>query len=192
MSYNFDPSLSYGLMGRSGTGKSTLLHMIAGIDQPSHGTIALGDLNISRLSSHQKIEFLQKSVSIVLQQPYLINELTVLENVMLKEIISNGITPESKDRALQLLTEIGLERKADCLPGRLSGGEQQRVAILRAIFHVPQFLLADEPTGNLDEASADRIINLLLHYKKKYAMGLIISTHDIKIAQQCDVILKIE
>ena len=179
-------------MGSSGTGKSTLLHMMAGIDRPSHGIIALGDLNISSLPFEQKIYFLQKSVSIVLQQSYLINELTILENVMLKEIIQTGITPKGQDRALQLLCEIGLEHKANCFPSTLSGGQQQRVAILRAIFSVPQFLLADEPTGNLDEASGEQIINLLLHYKKKYGMGLIISTHDIKIAQQCDVILKIE
>ena len=179
-------------MGCSGTGKSTLLHMMAGIDRPTSGTIALGDRIISCLAFSQKIEFLQKSVSIVLQQPYLINELTVLENVMLKDIIANGVTSESKDRALQLLHEVGLDSKAHCLPSTLSGGQQQRIAILRAIFQVPHFLLADEPTGNLDEQSGEQIINLLLHYKKKYGMGLIISTHDIKITQQCDVILKIE
>ncbi len=191
-SYNFASNRSYAIMAPSGTGKSTLLHMLAGIDHPSSGSICLGEQETSTLCFHKKIKLLSNSISIVLQQPYLINELTVLENIMLKGIINHGRTDSDKHRALQLLTDIGLEKKASNFPKSLSGGQQQKISILRAIFQVPQFLLADEPTGNLDEDSGNQVIDLLLKYQKKYGMGLIISTHDIKIAKQCDAIVHIE
>lgn len=179
-------------MGPSGIGKSTLLHMLAGIEAPSTGYITNGTLSISHESFHQRSVLLRDSISMIFQQPCLIAELTILENIMLKSIIASTITPAMQKRALDLLTEIGLADKAYSFPHQLSGGQQQRIAILRAIFQIPHFLLADEPTGNLDKHSADQIMQLLKYYQKKYAMGLIISTHDISIAQQCDVILRIQ
>lgn len=191
-SYQFNGNKSYAIMAPSGTGKSTLLHMLSGIDHPCSGSVCLGRENSSDLCFHRKTDLLKKSIGIVLQQSYLINELTVTENVMLKGIISHGYINDDKKHAMQLLVEIGLESKANAFPESLSGGQQQKIAILRSIFKVPEFLLADEPTGNLDEASGNQVIQLLLHYQKKYAMGLIISTHDIKIANQCDIIVRIE
>jgi ABC-type lipoprotein export system ATPase subunit len=191
-SYEFKGNKSYAIMAPSGVGKSTLLHMLSGIDHPCSGSIALGDKKSFDLCFHKKTALLKKSIGIVLQQSYLISELTVIENVMLKGIISHGHTNEDKKHAIELLKEIGLENKAHAFPESLSGGQQQKIAILRSIFQVPEFLLADEPTGNLDESSGNQIIQLLLHYQKKYAMGLIISTHDIKIANQCDIIVRIE
>ena len=179
-------------MGPSGIGKSTLIAMMAGIDHPTSGTIRFNDCIISDQPFEQRIQLLEKKISIVFQQPCLIAELTVLENVMLKAIIQENVTQESEQHALKLLSEVGLESKAFSFAHNLSGGQQQKVSILRSIFDAPQFLLADEPTGNLDQVSARQVIEMLLAYQKKYVMGLIISTHDISIAQKCDVILKIE
>lgn len=184
LSYCFESNKSYALMGTSGIGKSTLLHMLAGIENSTSGKITLNDIPTS-------ISLLASSIGIILQQSCLINELTILENVMLKAVIKGDFDAEQKSRAIELLTLVGLESKANCFPASLSGGQQQKVAILRAIFYPPQFLLADEPTGNLDEASGKQIIELLLYCKKKYGMGLIISTHDIKIATHCDIIVQV-
>lgn len=192
MNYVFHSNRSYALMGPSGVGKSTLLAMIAGIDNVSDGTIQFNDVMISDHVFAKRMQLLEKNISIVFQQPSLIGELTILENVMLKSIIQEKIDPKNKEHALFLLKEIKLSDKALSFPHNLSGGQQQKVAILRSIFDIPQFLLADEPTGNLDHHSAQQIVSLLLSYQKKYDMGLIISTHDIAVAQQCDIVLKIE
>lgn len=192
LSFSFDQNKSYALIGPSGTGKSTLINMIAGIEQPCSGTITLNDKIISSASINSTTHNLSKNISLVFQQSLLIQELTVLENIMLKKMIHGSVEQYDIDRAYQLLENIGLQEKADITPNRLSGGQQQKIAILRAIFDVPNFLLADEPTGNLDQASGKQIIHLLLEYQKEYNMGLIISTHDMSIAEQCDEIIKVE
>lgn len=179
-------------MGPSGIGKSTLLHVLAGIDHPSQGSIELGGIKISHQSFQERIALLQHHIGIVFQQPCLIAELTVLQNIMLKAIIEETMSQELYQHAHNLLQEVELANKADCYPHILSGGQQQKIAILRAIFQVPQFLLADEPTGNLDQKSAQQIIELLKYYQQKYAMGLIVSTHDLSIAQQCNSVLTIK
>lgn len=166
--------------------------MLAGIDHPSSGTISLNERNISSLSIAKKTTLLQQSIGIVFQQPLLIQELTVLENIMLKAMTHTSITGQSIAHAKQLLSEVNLLEKAHCSPNTLSGGQQQRVAILRALFHTPQFLFADEPTGNLDQQNGRAVIELLLHYQKKYNMGLIISTHDLQVAKECSIILEIQ
>ena len=185
---------SYAIMGSSGSGKSTLIHLLAGIDTPTSGDIifqspsatsqTIISQKYSSFNARQAALFFQKNISIVFQQSCLFAELTVLENVMLKEILAGQVVAKSYERARELLQEIGLEDKADVYPAVLSGGQQQRVAILRAIFVVPQFLLVDEPTGNLDEKTAGQVIDLLLHYHKKYNMGLIVSTHSQQIADR--------
>lgn len=179
-------------MGPSGIGKSTMLHILAGIDHPSSGHVQLSGTVISDQPLEQRIALLENKIGMIFQQPCLIAELTVLENIMLKAIIQQTLTEQLQEHALNLLKEVGLEDKANCFAHTLSGGQQQKIAILRAIFQVPQFLLADEPTGNLDKKSAQQIIDLLKHYQKKYSMGLILSTHDISIATQCDIILEIQ
>lgn len=192
VNYQFVSNKSYALMGPSGVGKSTLIAMMAGIDHPTSGSITFNNLVISDQSFQQRMQLLEKKISIVFQQPCLIAELTVLENVMFKSIIQETVDKNLKNHALQLLKEIGLDGKALAFPHNLSGGQQQKVSILRSIFDAPQFLLADEPTGNLDQSSAKHVVEMLLNYQKKYAMGLIISTHDILIAQKCDIILQIQ
>jgi len=192
LSFTFHAGTSYGLMGPSGIGKSTLLHIIAGIEAPTSGTVSINNQAIPFHNFEKRIAALHENIGIIFQHPSLIGELSVLENVMLTAIAHNIFNPATTQKALDLLGEVGMKDKANCAPNTLSGGQQQRVAILRALFHTPSFLLADEPTGNLDQDTAQQIMNILASYQKKYAMGLIISTHDIKIAQQCDVILSIK
>jgi ABC-type lipoprotein export system ATPase subunit len=189
--YTFESSQSYAIMGPSGIGKSTLLHIMAGIEKPTDGTLEINGQTINFHSFEKRIEALHKNIGILFQQPSLISELNVLENVMLTALAHNQLDDASKEHALELLRSINLEEKAQAAIHTLSGGQQQRVAILRAIFHKPSFLIADEPTGNLDKNSAHQIMDLLISYQKIYNMGLIISTHDLEIAQRCDVILKI-
>lgn len=190
--YQFLSNRSYALMGPSGIGKSTLIAMLAGIEHPTAGWIQLNDQIISNQLFQDRMQLLETKMSVVFQQPCLIAELNVLENVMLKSIIQESVNDQSRKHALELLKEVGLEGKALSFVHNLSGGQQQKISVLRSIFNAPQFLLADEPTANLDQASALQVIDMLLMYQKKYAMGLIISTHDILIAQKCDVILSIQ
>lgn len=165
--------------------------MLAGIEEPSKGAIFFNEINLSSLKIDQKIILLQKKIGIVFQETLLINELTVLENVMLKEMMLKNISQQTSLHAQQLLDQVDLLEKADMMPYTLSGGQQQRISLLRAIFNKPDFLLADEPTGNLDQNTGQHIINLLLHYQSTYNMGLIISTHDFHIAQQMNYIITI-
>ena len=192
ISMSFDRAKSYAIVGSSGSGKSTLLHMLAGIETPSSGSISFNNFCLYNLPLQKRISLLQRNIGIVFQQSLLIHELSVLENILLKQIIQGGLTTHHEEHAKDLLEYIGLQEKAHCMPNTLSGGQQQRIALLRAVFQVPQFLLADEPTGNLDKTSGDQVIKLMFDYQKKYAMGLIVSTHDMNIAQQCDYIIKIE
>ena len=189
VSYRFDSQYSYALMGPSGVGKSTLLHILAGLEVASAGTIAFNNHLLTSNNFEDRMKALHAHIGIVLQNPSLISELSVLENVMLNALAHNEFSPEYTQKAHSLLTDVGLENKATASCLTLSGGQQQRIAILRAIFHQPHFLLADEPTGNLDQTTAQSIMQLLKMYHKKYQMGLIISTHDPAIAQQCDVVL---
>jgi len=192
LTFNFKSNTSYAIMGPSGIGKSTLLHILAGIESPDQGHIEIDNQNITQRNFEQRMTALHETIGLVFQQPCLIQELSVLENVILNALVNNNFEPSIYEQGKELLKSIGLENKAHNAVSTLSGGQQQRIAILRALFHKPSFILADEPTGNLDKNSAQQIIDLFFLYQKKYAMGLIISTHDIEIAKQCDVILKIE
>ena len=189
---DFVQGQSYAIMGASGSGKSTAIHLLAGIDAPSSGDIFLQDCAISSFSAQQTEQFFAKNISLVFQQAALFAELTVLENVMLKAILAGKVNVQSYDLAHQLLDEVGLADKAQAYPAMLSGGQQQRIAILRAIFIVPQFLLVDEPTGNLDEQAGKQVIDLLMYYHKKYGMGLIMSTHNQQIADRMEHQIRVE
>lgn len=192
VSIDFLQGFSYAIMGASGSGKSTAIHLLAGIDIPSSGTVLLSNESIYYFSNERSVLFFQKNISLVLQHAGLFAELTVLENVMLKAILAGKISANSYKHAQQLLQDVGLGDKATAYPNVLSGGQQQRIAILRAIFIVPEFLLVDEPTGNLDEESSKQVIDLLLHYHKKYNMGLIMSTHNRSIAERMNHVLRVE
>ncbi len=184
----FEQAKTYAITGPSGSGKSTLLQLIAGIELPTSGTICFNNEDIAAQSAHAKQAFYNKTLGIVFQLPYLINELTVLENVMLKQLIKPD-NKKAKEEAYLLLEQLGIIDKAAWYPQRLSGGQQQRVALARALLNKPAFLLADEPTGNLDEHNAQSLIELLFSYQREYQMGLIISSHDYAVIDKMEMVM---
>jgi lipoprotein-releasing system ATP-binding protein len=177
---------SYAITGISGSGKSTLIHIIAGLDKPSRGKVLFNDMSIYELSPEKLSLFLNKSIGLVFQSPHLMRELSVMENVMLPGLIAGHTKNDCEQRAMQLLHKVGLFDKKNQKTGELSGGQQQRVAIARALFNEPAFLIADEPTGNLDKATGIAIIDLLLSCRQEWSMGIIISSHDEYVAERMD------
>lgn len=179
---SFEQSKSYAISGASGSGKSTFLHLLSGVDTPTCGTVYFNQKDINQFNQKEKEEFLNKNIGLVFQEPYLIKELTILENIMIKSWHSGN----NSNKAMRLLQKLGLQDKANCLPAMLSVGQQQRVAILRAIFNKPKFLLADEPTANLDQKSALDIINLLKQIKDELNIGIVVATHDKYFVESCE------
>lgn len=191
LSYTFQPGVSYALVGASGSGKSTILHVLAGFERVTRGKVLWGSHELEGLSRQAREAFIRKMFGFVFQFHYLINELTVVENTMLSAVIAGQSFDENKKRALALLEAVGLADKADVLPPYLSGGQQQRAAIARALFSRPQFLLADEPTGNLDHATAQFVIDVCLKQQKEAGMGMLVATHDPAIFNRFEVILEV-
>jgi ABC-type lipoprotein export system ATPase subunit len=173
---------TYAITGISGSGKSTFMHIIAGLDTPTKGNVFFNDLSLQTLSPLTLAQFLNKSIGLVFQAPHLIRELSVVENIMLPGLISGHNREIAKKKAVELLHKIGLPDKQSSKPGELSGGQQQRVAIARALFNEPSFLIADEPTGNLDLATGQSIIDLLHSCHQEWGMGIIVSSHDDYVA----------
>jgi len=186
ISYTFEQGQTYALTGSSGAGKSTLIHIIAGLDEPTEGHVLLNDIDLAHVTEEQKEIFFSDVIGLVFQQPYLIKELSVLENVMLKGLIENEDREFCKKRGEELLKLVGLEDKGESRPSALSGGQQQRVALARALFSKPAFLIADEPTGNLDESTGAAIVDLLLKYQHEWGMGIIICSHDTYVANKME------
>src|SRR5688572_22327752 len=180
------------LVGKSGSGKSTLLNLISGIDAPSQGhvTIHTGEkaVRITALSEHERTLFRRRNIGIVFQFFNLIPTLTVLENVTLPLELA-GVRGNGRKEATALLERVGLGNRLDTYPDRLSGGEQQRVAIARALVHNPLLILADEPTGNLDEETGDSVLRLLLELTRGAGKTLIMATHAPDVAEQADRML---
>ena len=187
----FSQKKSYAITGISGSGKSTLIHIIAGLDTPTIGKILFNDQDIQAFSPSQRSLFLNQSIGLVFQSPYLIRELSIFENVILPGLISGRSKHDCTQRADELLEKVGLLEKRMSKPGELSGGQQQRIAIARALFNEPDFLIADEPTGNLDIATGRTIIDLLLTCHHDLGMGLIISSHDEYVTERMDVVYEL-
>lgn len=183
INYVFSQSVSYALCGDSGAGKSTFLHILAGIQSPDTGMVFFDGKLISDIS-----DFHTRTIGLVFQQPYLIDELTVIENVMLKGFITDT---DSYQQARDLLSWVGLAEYEHDFPRILSGGQRQRVALARALYSKPLFLLADEPTAGIDPKAASEIIDLIMKCKQEWGMGIIISSHDIQIAQKMDRCLQL-
>lgn len=177
------------IIGESGSGKTSLLMLMSGLEKPSSGSMTFNNEDFSKISEAEKTEIRKKKIGLVFQQFYLIPNYTALENVMFPMQI-NKIKNE-KIKASTILSEIGLEQRKDNLPSELSGGEQQRVAIARAISFNPEIILADEPTGNLDRKNTEIVSNLLINFSKKKKISLILVTHNMKLAKKCDRILKL-
>ncbi len=189
---HFDATKTYAIMGSSGAGKSTLVHIIAGLQEPTAGIVRYDDKALKNYSPQQRETLLNKSIGLLFQFPHFIDELSVCENVMLPAIIAEKFHKLVMHDAVELLKAVGIEQKYhNVQPRILSGGQQQRVALARALINKPSFLIADEPTGNLDAQTSKKIVDLLLVLRKTYSMGLIISTHDGLVANNMDVVYQL-
>ncbi|MDA0144279.1 MAG: ABC transporter ATP-binding protein [Vibrio toranzoniae] len=176
------------IVGTSGAGKSTLMTLLAGLDVPTEGEISLLGQPLSRLDDEARAKIRSESVGFVFQSFLLIPSLSALQNVTLPCLLKGE--DEDIERATALLESVGLKDRLDHLPSQLSGGEQQRVALARAFMIKPKILFADEPTGNLDQQTAAKIIELLFELNSSHGTTLILVTHDPKLAQRCQRTLK--
>jgi ABC-type lipoprotein export system ATPase subunit len=187
----FEHGNSYAITGVSGSGKSTFLALLAGFEKPTQGHIYYQGHALNHFSEKELQKFLLSIIGFLFQHPYLHHEFTVIENVMLKGLIAGKSREECMHHAMTLLKRLNLTDKAYSLPAHLSGGEQQRVSFLRAIFLNPAFLIADEPTAHLDEATKMPLLNLLKEYQHEQGMGLIISSHDIDLVHDMSFIYRL-
>jgi ABC-type lipoprotein export system ATPase subunit len=192
VSAEFMQGKTFAITGSSGSGKSTLLHIIAGFEIPDAGFVYIDGKNLFSLSAQERSLIAESCFGVVFQQPYLIKELSVVENIMLKGLVAGRDIHSCRAHAMSLLKTVGLEDKADVMPGTLSGGQQQRVAILRALFNKPAFLLADEPTGSLDMKTGVGVIEFLLECQKEWHMGLIVCSHDEYVVERMQHVLHLE
>ena len=178
------------LTGPSGSGKSTLLHLIALLDQPTTGDIYLAGKKISRLNHEEEDEIRKKKISIIYQQHNLLSDFTALENVTIPLIVNGKNLKESKRKAEKVLSQVNLSRRLNHFPSELSGGEQQRVAVARALITEPELILADEPTGSLDRKTAIEIFDLFYNLRAKKRV-IIYATHNREFADMSDYKLNI-
>jgi putative ABC transport system ATP-binding protein len=179
------------VVGPSGSGKSTVLNMITGIDRPTKGEVLMAGVNVNLLTENELAQWRGVNIGIVFQFFQLLPTLTALENVMLPMDFVNRFGARRRQRALHLLGRVGLADHADHLPSELSGGEQQRVAIARAVANDPPIIIADEPTGNLDTATGERIMNLLRELSEE-GKSVIFVTHDATLASQAQRVIRLQ
>jgi putative ABC transport system ATP-binding protein len=180
------------IRGRSGSGKSTLLHLVAGLDLPTTGDVFVEEACLNRLTARDRTVFRRDRLGFVFQFFNLIPTLTVIENVQLPAELAGASRSAAAERARSLLLEVGLGDRAAQFPDRLSGGEQQRVAIARALVQDPRLVLADEPTGNLDDATGQLVLDLLDRVTRKAGKTLVLVTHSREVAARADRVLAIE
>jgi lipoprotein-releasing system ATP-binding protein len=176
------------IMGASGVGKSTLLHLLGGLDRPDSGEILFEGEDILKFSPDQLAAFRNQKVGFVFQMHHLLPEFDTLENTMMPHLLRDYDRKRAAERAKSILKEVGLTERLDHRPGQLSGGEQQRVAVARALMRDPVLVLADEPTGNLDETTADSIFQLFRELHQRRQLAFVIATHNPELAAVCDEI----
>ncbi|MGF0040544.1 ABC transporter ATP-binding protein [Peptoniphilaceae bacterium SGI.131] len=189
ISFSVEKGEFVAIVGASGSGKSTLLHLIGGVDNMDSGQIIVGGEDISKLSSNQLAIYRRRQVGLVYQFYNLIPTLTVEENISISKRLDGQRVGE--EDMVEILRVVGLSGRRNNLPNQLSGGEQQRTSIARALVNRPSILLADEPTGNLDTKSSDEVVNILKSYNKTYKQTIILITHNPEVANVCDRIIEI-
>ena len=191
LSIGFEAGSFIVLLGQSGSGKSTLLNLISGIEKPTSGTILVDGVPITELNARACTLFRRDQMGFIFQFFNLIPTLTVLENITLPQELAGNAPQDVAAKAKALLEKVGLGDRADAYPDKLSGGQQQRVAIARALVHEPRLILADEPTGNLDEDTGETVLQLLLELTRKANKTLIMATHNPEIAKYADKVLRV-
>lgn len=174
------------ILGTSGSGKSTLLHILGGLDLPTKGSVSVMGQDIATLSDTERGKLRNQALGFIYQFHHLLPEFTALENVAMPLLISSCSVVEATDRAAEMLKKVGLDHRLDHKPGQLSGGERQRAAIARALVTRPKAVLADEPTGNLDQLTAIKIFSLMQKLNKELGTAFIIVTHDVALAKKMD------
>ena len=191
-SLTLEPGELVALVGPSGAGKSTLLHVAGLLEKPDGGQVWLQGRDCGRMGDTERTAMRRTTIGFVYQFHHLLPEFTAVENVMLPQMIAGLSKRESRERALELLAMVGLAKRASHRPAKLSGGEQQRVAIVRALANAPRVLIGDEPTGNLDHHTADDVMNALISIVRTVGLGALIATHNIELARRMDRIVTLE
>jgi putative ABC transport system ATP-binding protein len=185
ISFEISTGSSVSVIGKSGSGKSTLMHIMSGLDRPTSGTVTIDGQELSSMNQKEMDEFRSKTMSFVFQAFFVEPNQTCYQNVLLPIEINEAPMQTRKKRVMEALSAVELEDKADTLAINLSGGQKQRLAIARAIINKPSILFADEPTGNLDSTTGEKIMNLLFDLNKKLGCTLILVTHDKELARLC-------
>ncbi|MHC1734828.1 MAG: ABC transporter ATP-binding protein [Erysipelotrichaceae bacterium] len=190
---SFEEGSFNSIIGQSGSGKSTLLNILGTLDKPTNGKVVLNGKDVSTLKSKELASLRNETIGFIFQFHYLLPEFTAIQNILLPNRIKNAkVSKETMDRALELIEFVGLSAVKDNPANKMSGGQQQRTAIARALINNPRIILADEPTGNLDSDTAEQIYKLMRDINKKYNTTFIIITHDQQIAQKTDRIVEIK
>ena len=179
------------VIGQSGSGKSTLLHVLGALDQADAGEVSVGGRRIKELKEEALAQLRSRQVGFVFQFHHLLREFSALENVMMPQLISGVPAAKARDRARELLDSVGLSARLDHKPSQLSGGEQQRVAVARSLANRPLALMADEPSGNLDPDTSERLHDLLFHVCRTEGAAMILVTHDLGLAARADRVLRL-
>lgn len=190
VSFEVLPGETVAVVGASGAGKSTLLGLLAGLDLPSSGRVVLGGHDLTRLDEDGRARVRAESVGFVFQSFHLVPSLNALENVMLPLELAGAADPRGQSR--ELIAKVGLDDRWSHYPAQLSGGEKQRVAIARAFATEPAVLFADEPTGNLDSRTGDKIVELMFELNRNSSTTLVLVTHDKELAERCDRVLSLD
>lgn len=180
------------IIGESGAGKSTLLNILGGLDRPAGGEVRIGGSDLAAMDDERLSRFRSGRIGFVFQFHHLLREFTVLENVMMPQLIAGRSRGEASARARDLLGDVGLEARLEHKPAQLSGGEQQRVAVARALANQPVVLLADEPSGNLDPETSDRLHDLLFEVGALHETAMVLVTHNMELAQRADRVLELK
>jgi lipoprotein-releasing system ATP-binding protein len=186
-----NPGETIAIIGASGAGKSTLMNIMGTLEPPSGGTVAFEGQDVSAMDESRICRLRNREIGFVFQFHHLLPEFSALENIIIPALIARENYKSAREKATKILTDVGLEKRLSHRVGELSGGEQQRVAIARALIMEPKILLADEPTGNLDSATGEEIIEMLLQIKKEQNLSLVLVTHNQKLAERMSKVMEI-